>query len=142
MQKRLVFVNNALMFQDHVTWDAVSSMFHRMCTVYSSRIGITLGANVTSHLHGHSRTLFFLEGWLACFTNKRKAVQVHCRFTSTETIRTIRDGEPRTATTTLTQLLSSMSRGSSSVLLYVHRDHKDYIGTGSSGRPFWHSHSS
>ena len=33
--------------------------------------------------------------------------QVQCRFTSTETIRTIRDGEPRTATSTFTQLLSS-----------------------------------
>ena len=35
------------------------------------------------------------------------AVQVHCRFTSTETILTVRDGEPRTATSTFTQLLSS-----------------------------------
>ena len=34
-------------------------------------------------------------------------VQVQCCFTSTETIRTIRDGEPRTATSSLTQLLSS-----------------------------------
>ena len=33
--------------------------------------------------------------------------QVQCCFTSTETIRTIRDGEPRTATSTFTQLLSS-----------------------------------
>ena len=32
---------------------------------------------------------------------------VQCCFTSTETIRTIRDGEPRTATSTFTQLLSS-----------------------------------
>ena len=36
-------------------------------------------------------------------------VQVQCCFTSTETIRTIRDGEPRTATSTFTQLLSSES---------------------------------
>ena len=33
-------------------------------------------------------------------------VQVQCCFT--ETIRTIRDGEPRTATSTFTQLLSSV----------------------------------
>ena len=33
--------------------------------------------------------------------------QVQCCFTSTETIRTIRDGEPRTATSTFTQLLLS-----------------------------------
>ena len=31
-----------------------------------------------------------------------------CCFTSTETIRLIRDGEPRTATSTFTQLLSSV----------------------------------
>ena len=38
---------------------------------------------------------------------------VQCCFTSTETIRLIRDGEPRTATSTFTQLLSSK---------YVHRN--------------------
>ena len=38
-------------------------------------------------------------------------VQVQCCFTSTETIRTIRDGEPRTATSTFTQLLSFVCRG-------------------------------
>ena len=34
-------------------------------------------------------------------------VQVQCCFTSTETVPTIRDGEPRTATSTFTQLLNS-----------------------------------
>ena len=34
-------------------------------------------------------------------------VRVQCRFTSTETRQTIGDGEPRTATSTFTQLLSS-----------------------------------
>ena len=34
-------------------------------------------------------------------------VQVQCCFTSTETVRTIRDGEPRTSTSTFTQRLSS-----------------------------------
>ena len=33
--------------------------------------------------------------------------QVRCCFTSTETTRTVRDGEPRTATSAFTQLLSS-----------------------------------
>ena len=33
---------------------------------------------------------------------------VQCRFTSTETIGIIRDGEPRTATSTFTQLLNSV----------------------------------
>ena len=37
------------------------------------------------------------------------AVQARCCFTSTETIRTIKDGEPRTATSTFTQLLSTAS---------------------------------
>ena len=45
--------------------------------------------------------------------------------TATETIRTIRDGESRTATSTFTQLLSSLL-SSRSLLLYVHRDHKNY----------------
>ena len=35
-------------------------------------------------------------------------LQVQCCFTTTEAIRTIRDGEPRTATSTFTQLLSSV----------------------------------
>ena len=38
-------------------------------------------------------------------------------------MRLIRDGEPRMATSTFTQLPSS---GSSSVLLYVHRNHEAY----------------
>ena len=36
------------------------------------------------------------------------ATRVHCCFTSTDTIGTIRDGEPRTATSTFTQFLSSV----------------------------------
>ena len=45
--------------------------------------------------------------------------------TSAETIRTIRDGEPRTATSTLTQLLTSVGYTVRSVLLYFHSDHQD-----------------
>ena len=56
--------------------------------------------------------------------------QVQRCFTATETIRTVRDGEPRTATSTFTQLLSSEGLSSSSMLLYVHRDRKDYQGRG------------
>ena len=37
----------------------------------------------------------------------QRVCMVQCCFTSTETIRLIRDGEPRTATSTFTQLLSS-----------------------------------
>ena len=36
-----------------------------------------------------------------------KVTMTRCCFTSTETARLIRDGEPRTATSTFTQLLSS-----------------------------------
>ena len=44
-----------------------------------------------------------------------------------ETIRTIKDGEPRTSASTFAQLLSSDKfHRSSSMLLYVHRDRKDY----------------
>ena len=48
-----------------------------------------------------SRVLLIIGPW----TSK----QVQCCFTSTETVRTIRDGEPSTATSTFTQLLSSES---------------------------------
>ena len=41
-------------------------------------------------------------------------------------IRTVRDGEPRATTSTFTQLLNSKRRERVSVLLYIHRDHKDY----------------
>ena len=46
-------------------------------------------------------------------------VPVQCCFTSTETIRLIRDGLLRTATSTFTQLMSS-----SSMLLYAHRNQR------------------
>ena len=51
---------------------------------------------------------------------------VQCCFTSTETVGTIRDEEPKTSTSAFTQLLSFVT----SMLLYVHRDHKDYQGGG------------
>ena len=51
---------------------------------------------------------------------------VQCCFTCTETVRAIRDGELRTTTSTFTQLQSSVCVTSSSVLLYVHRNHKAY----------------
>ena len=35
-------------------------------------------------------------------------MRVQCRFTSTETVRLIRDGEPETATSSFTQLLTSV----------------------------------
>ena len=53
---------------------------------------------------------------------------VLCCFTSTETLRTVRDRKPRMVTTTFTQLLNS--EAFSSALLYVHRDRRDYQGRG------------
>ena len=49
----------------------------------------------------------------AHFSRSIKNLQgsVQCCFTSTETIRAFRDGEPRTATSTFTQLLSSDLQG-------------------------------
>ena len=56
---------------------------------------------------------------------------VQCCFTSTETVGTIRDGEPRATASSFTQLLSSVSSAnSSSMLLNVHRDRTDYLGRG------------
>ena len=64
--------------------------------------------------------------------NRLKALQIQCCFTSTETIRTIRDGESRTVTSTFTQLPSSapVEFKYCFVVSYVHRDHKDYWGRG------------
>ena len=57
-------------------------------------------------------------------------VQVKCCCTGIETVRTVRDGESRTATSTFTQLLIS-DKPNFQMLLYVHRDHiKDFQGRG------------
>ena len=64
-------------------------------------------------VHEEMKTIFFF-------------LFIKCCFTSTDTLKTIRDGEPRTATSTFTQYLSSALFISSSVLLYVHRDRTDY----------------
>ena len=52
---------------------------------------------------------------------------VQCCFTSTEDVRTVRDGEPRTSTSTLTQLLNSDTpREFKLNVAYVHRDRRYY----------------
>ena len=76
----------------------------------------------------------------AADSHQSQAIQAQCCFTSTETIRTIMDGVPRTATSTFTQLLSS-GPSNVEVLLYVHRNRR-FITDGSPGRPPRHSHSS
>ena len=43
-----------------------------------------------------------------CFLSPNRPVSFRCCFTSTETIRLIRDGEPRTPTSTFTQLRKSV----------------------------------
>ena len=58
------------------------------------------------------------------------ALFVQCCFTSIETVRTFRDGEPRTSTSTFVLVLSSVR----SMLLYVQRPY-GLSGTGSPGRP-------
>ena len=57
--------------------------------------------------------------------------RVECWYTSTETVGTITDGEPRTDTSTFTQPLSSDT--CCSMLLYAHRDRKDHWGLGAQG---------
>ena len=51
---------------------------------------------------------------------------VQCCFTSTKIRSSVRDREPRTVTSTFTQLLSFVQL-LRSVLLYVHRDHKHFM---------------
>ena len=65
----------------------------------------------------------------------RRSCSVQCCFTSTETIRTIRDGEPRTSTSTLTHLLSSVALYFK--FIFALRPQRPYglLGTGSPGRP-------
>ena len=75
-------------------------------------------------------------------TYRMSYVQVQCCFTFTETIRTIRDGEPRTATWTFTQLLfSDPVPEQFNAALRPQRPYRR-LGTGSPGRPPPLSHSS
>ena len=53
-----------------------------------------------------------------------------CCFTSPETVLSIKDGEPRTSTSTLSQLLCSGKRVQCPMLLYAQRDRTDYYGRG------------
>ena len=51
---------------------------------------------------------WWFEAGFVVHVHVRACVHVRCCFTSTETERTTRDGEPRTSTSTFTQLLSSV----------------------------------
>ena len=72
----------------------------------------------------------------------QRRVRVHCCFTSRETFCTIRDGEPRTAASTVTHLLSSDTdtKFRFSVALRPQKP-LGLLGTGSPGRPPRLSHS-
>ena len=77
---------------------------------------------------GHAHTVTHEHTYTASITDQDTVVQFQCWFTSTETIRSIR--EPRTATSTFTQVSNSAWLRFSSVLFYVHMDHKHYQGRG------------
>ena len=86
--------------------------------------------------------LFFSLCFLLLFLRTKPSVfELNCCFTSAESVRTIRDGEPRTSASTFTQLLSSVADSSSNVALRPQRAY-GLSGTGSSGRPPRLSHSS
>ena len=72
------------------------------------------------------------------FNLKRTRIPVQCCFTSTETVGAIGDGEPRTSTSTFTQLLSSEIQFN--VALRPQRPW-GLLRTGSPGRPLRLSHS-
>ena len=65
-------------------------------------------------LHIHVRPLELCESRGGC------AVLIQCCFTSTETMRLVRDGEPRAATSTITQLLSSERSGIQITAIYLY----------------------
>ena len=70
-------------------------------------------------------------GWTEVFVHVHCAVHVQCCFTCTETIRTIRDGEARTATSSFTQLLSTATVVRSFVRSFclMSSDAKSILGT-------------
>ena len=71
--------------------------------------------------------VFNFFGEFILLLNAGGRTDFHTAPASTETVRTTRDGDPRTATPNFTQLLSSdASCVLSSVLLHVHRDRKNY----------------
>ena len=59
----------------------------------------------------------------------QRDLRLQCCFTSTETVRTIKDGEPRTATSTFTQLLNSDVTSTETIRLI--RDGKDSVSDNS-----------
>ena len=60
-----------------------------------------------SYHTGLRSLLLYLRYVFRALINSLAMLQIQCCFTSTKTTRTIRDGEPRTTTSTFTQLLSS-----------------------------------
>ena len=77
-------------------------------TVFLFIYGLEMTA--TSHIRCFLFVFYFMNQCVIRLSRRytcRTKSFVQCRFTSSETVRTIRDGETRTSTSTLTQLLSS-----------------------------------
>ena len=83
---------------EHATRTTSQSMRVATATYYEQQ-------NLAQHVPFGSA---FLKACLLTSTEDVNSVPVQCCFTSTEAVRTIRDGEPWTATPTFTQLLSSV----------------------------------
>ena len=89
-------------------------------------------------------TYLFIPVWISLVLRSIEfECWVQCRFTSTESVRTVRDGEPRISTLTfITQLMScDLSLSLSSVALRPQRPY-GLLRTGNPGRPPPLSHSS
>ena len=76
----------------------LSSMFMFNVALHPQRLYWLLGTGSPGH-----PPLLSCSSWAL----PELHVHVHCCFMSTETVQTMRDGDPRTSTSTFTQLLSS-----------------------------------
>ena len=95
-------------------------LFQQLCGTKSQRHVLHNGNGETRTVTSTSTQLLSPETLTSYFFK--------CCFTSTETVRTVRDGETRAATSPFTQLLGSVNSSdrSSFIVLYVHTHHKAY----------------
>ena len=97
--KHYVYLLTSRKLQDELWRYEHFSVLHRCRFLYTVRC-----IYIYAHFHALLRLLFSL------YIQKQQLsfrFSFKCCFTSTETTRLIRDGEPRTTTSTFTQLLSS-----------------------------------
>ena len=97
-----------------IRWAVICDFFYKIfliphCSVFEQNLGRLTGVRQQQQPQEQRYPFLTVRAVLSCaLANTGVAVQVQCCFTSTETIlRTIRAGEPRTATSIFTQLLSS-----------------------------------